>query len=204
MAVQLQVQLREIVCRECSQVFFVCQRCDYGRRYCGEPCRSEVRERIEHRARRDYALSKKGRLNNRERQRRFRRLHRTSGNKSQGKQNSVTDQSSQVGLPGVSCSHGETPAEPGPADQPATAPSAPAALVHRALCQPLAAQAELEATKKAAELAAKAASRASGCAVRVAQCHFCGAWGVVVEMTSTRGRFRRRPYGRHMNPRRRE
>ena len=196
------VQLREIECRWCGQVFFVCQRCDFGRRYCGKRCRRRARERGARRARRDYARSPKGRLRNRERQRRHRNRLR-SVKDDRGKQETVTDHSSRVGAPVVSCSHDEPPAEPGPTEQP-SATSSTQPPVHRILRQPPCTLHGPEATKEAAERSAKTMSRGSRCPVRVARCHFCGVWGVVVESSSTRGRFRRRPHGRHMNPRRRE
>ena len=197
------VQLREVECRWCGQIFFVCQRCDFGRWYCGEPCGRKARERYVRCARRDYAGSQKGRRNNRERQRRLRRRLRTAGNIEE-KQNSVTDQSSQVGLPGISYSYDKPPAEPDPPEQTPTVSSTQSDPVYRTLRQPLCAPHGSDATKEVAKLAAKVASRVSGCPVRVAQCHFCGRWGVVVETTAIRGRFRRRSHGKHMSPRRRE
>lgn len=198
------VQLRKIECRWCGQVFFACQRCDFGRRYCGEPCRNAAKQRNDRRARRDYARSDKGRQNNLERQHRFREKRRTARN-SKGKQESVTDRSSQLGLLGVSCAHDATPAEFDHTEQPPTTPPTQRpALVHRTFSQPSDDRCEPEATKEAAEQAARAASQESGRPVRVAQCRFCGAWGVVLEADAARGRFRRRSHGRHMNPRRKE
>lgn len=196
------VQLRRVECRGCSQVFFVCQRCDFGRWYCSEPCRHRARERSRRRARRKYASTDEGRLNNRNRQRRFRQRHRTAWNTTE-KPNSVTDQSSQVGLPGVRCSQDENlGAAPSPGKRPPVASSTQPATARRTLSRPRWAPLEPQATKKAAKLAAKAASRASGRPLRLAPCRFCGRWGVVVETSSARGRFRRSPHGRYMNPRR--
>lgn len=193
------VQLRRVKCRWCGQIFFVCRRCDFCRRYCSKSCRLKARKHSKRQARRKYNRTNKGRLNNRKRQHRHRR--RTCG-KNKGKQDFVTDQSSQICLPGVSCSHGEITAESGPAEQPSMASSTNSESVHRTLCKPRSTPHLLDISKEAAELAAGEALRASGSPVRVAQCRFCGRWGVVIETTSTRGRFRVRAHGRHMNPRR--
>ncbi len=67
--------LREVICPECDVVFWLCCACDRGHRYCGTDCRRVARRRAQHRARRKYARSERGRRNNRERQRRFRRRH---------------------------------------------------------------------------------------------------------------------------------
>lgn len=84
------------------------------------------------------------------------------------------------------------------------APPTRPAPVHRILNQSPCSLHGPNATKEAAERAARTASQESGCPMRVARCSFCGVWGVVVEVSAPRGRFRRRPHGRHMNPRRRE
>ena len=197
------VQLREVACRWCGQIFFVCQRCDFGRRYCGEPCRRKARKRDVRRARRKYAGSPKGRLNNRDRQRRFRRRRRRAWN-DETKPHTVTDQSSQLGLPGVSCSHDEAPAEIGLTESLSTASSTLSDRVQQPLLQPLCVANGSETTKEVAEQAYRATSLSSGPPVRVAQCHFCGRWAEVVKTTAIRGRFRRRPHGKYMNLRRRE
>lgn len=193
------VQLRKVECRWCDQVFFTCQWCDFGRWYCSDSCSYNAWRCSRRRARRKYAGSKNGRLNNRERQRRHRRRKTTAG-KNKVKQDSVTDQSSQISLPGISCSHGETPDRFNPVEQPLVASATQSAPARPTLSQPRYATSESQATKEAA----KEESQESGKPVREAQCSFCGRWGVVVEATSTRGRFRRRPHGRYMNPRRRE
>lgn len=197
------VQLREVACRWCGQIFFVCQRCDFGRRYCGEPCRRKARKRDVRRAQRKYAGRPKGRLNNRDRQRRFRMRRRTTWNNERNT-HTVTHQSSQLGLPGVSCSHDVIHAESGPTEPLARVSSTQSDPVRQTRLQPLCVLHGSETTKEVEEQAYKATSRASGRPVRVAQCHLCGRWGEVVETTAVRGRFRRRPHGKYMNLRRRE
>ena len=199
----MSVQLREVECPVCRQIFFVCQRCDFGRLYCCKPCRRKARKQNLRRAQRKYASSTKGRLNNRDRQRRFRIRRRTAWN-NRTKPNSVTHQSSQLLLPGVSCSHDEPPAAPGPTEPLSTVSSTPTAPVQQILLRALGGNSGSETTNDVAEHAYKTTSQSSGLPTRVAQCHLCGRWGEVVESTAIRGRFRRRSHGKYMNLRRTE
>jgi hypothetical protein len=95
--------LLRIECRTCGAWFCLCSRCYGGQRYCCERCRETARARQTDRARRRYAQSEKGRANQKERQRRYRRHHprRVQGNtsffaKSSSPEKSVTDRSTAV------------------------------------------------------------------------------------------------------------
>ena len=68
------VLLRKVTCR-CSVVFYLCSACDRGHRYCSRACRQAARRSSLRRAQRKYARSERGRQNNRERARRFRKRH---------------------------------------------------------------------------------------------------------------------------------
>lgn len=88
------VELRAVRCRweGCGELFYLCQECDRGQRYCSAMCRYQGRKRSLQRARFKYAHSVRGRLTSRVRQRRFRQgriLKRLKVIKS------VTDHSSQ-------------------------------------------------------------------------------------------------------------
>lgn len=65
----------------------VCQSCDHGQRYCVGQCRQIARKESLKRANKKYQNSLKGRLNNAERQRRFRHQKKLS-------EKIVTDQGS--------------------------------------------------------------------------------------------------------------
>lgn len=105
------VELREVTCRRCGSVFYLCRSCDSGYWYCSDECAVLAREASVRQARKEYARSDKGRANNLLRQRRFRRRNRL---KSQGFEKTVTDHSSQGGDSGVPCSHDEHIAPPSP------------------------------------------------------------------------------------------
>ncbi len=81
------VLLREVICPKCEVVFWLCCACDRGHRYCSTDCRRVARQRAQHRARRKYARSERGRRKNRERQRRFRQRHPGYRQRISGKRN---------------------------------------------------------------------------------------------------------------------
>jgi len=56
----------------------VCQQCDTGQRYCAQECRRHARKDALKRAQIKYQNSRKGRLNNAQRQRRFRQRQKIS------------------------------------------------------------------------------------------------------------------------------
>jgi len=67
--------LRPQVCRNgpCRTLFFLCPSCDHGQRYCSLPCRQHARLRQRRCANRRHQQSPEGRLDPRDRQRRYRR-----------------------------------------------------------------------------------------------------------------------------------
>lgn len=72
---QSEVVLRQRVCSqvECRAVFWICEHCDQGQRYCGSSCRNAARLRQRRRANRRHQDSPEGRLDHRDRQRKYRR-----------------------------------------------------------------------------------------------------------------------------------
>jgi len=79
------LKLRLCVRGECRAIFFLCARCDRGQRYCSVTCRSQARLRQRRCANRRHQQSPEGRLDHRDRQRRYRRRRMRA---------SVTDQGS--------------------------------------------------------------------------------------------------------------
>ena len=73
-------------CLRCHQQVMICQQCDHGQRYCANECRQLARKSSLKRCNRKYQNSLKGRFNNAERQRRFRKKKQL--------EKRVTDQSS--------------------------------------------------------------------------------------------------------------
>ena len=59
-------------CLRCHHQVMVCQQCDVGQRYCARGCRQHARKDSCKRAQLKYQNSRKGRLNNAQRQQRFR------------------------------------------------------------------------------------------------------------------------------------
>jgi hypothetical protein len=93
--------LRQRVCSqvECRAVFWICEHCDRGQRYCGSACRTEARLKQRRSANRRYQHSPEGRLDHRDRQREYRRRRAR-----------VTDQGSHsITFPALSRSEGTTP-----------------------------------------------------------------------------------------------
>lgn len=69
-----EVVLRQRVCRGsgCHVVFWICQHCDRGQRYCSPACRAEARLQQRRRANCRHQRSPEGRLDHRDRQREYR------------------------------------------------------------------------------------------------------------------------------------
>ena len=91
MAVHGEVVFRQRVCRgrECHAVFWICQHCDCGQRYCSPAGRDQARIEQHRRANGRHQRSPEGRLDPRDRQREYRR--RCAQRASQAR---VTDQGS--------------------------------------------------------------------------------------------------------------
>jgi len=109
------VPLCERACRfaGCQKIFFVCQRCDRGQRYCSPECRAAAR-RLQHRApAAKYQNTIRGRRRHAERQQRYREKQRAHTEKK------VTDPSSPVADSPSSCGCDDTR----PASQPQIQPS---------------------------------------------------------------------------------
>ena len=87
MAIHGEVVLRQRVCRgsRCHAVFWICQHCDRGQRYCSSACRAAARLQQRRCANSRHQRSREGRLDHRDRQREYRR-RQTPGH--------VTDQGS--------------------------------------------------------------------------------------------------------------
>jgi hypothetical protein len=93
-------RLLGIECRGCGAWFGVCGGCYRGQRHCSDGCREKARTEQKARARRRYAQSAKGRANQAQRQRRYRRHpldRRRAGSafleKASSPEKSVTDRS---------------------------------------------------------------------------------------------------------------
>lgn len=76
-------------CASCSSQTTICSKCDRGNIYCGSMCSREARTRNHRKANKRYQKTQKGRMNNAERQRRY-RLRQSEKNKK------VTDHRSPV------------------------------------------------------------------------------------------------------------
>lgn len=87
MEIHGEVVLRQRICRgnECHAVFWICEHCDRGQRYCSPDCRIAARLDQRRRANRRYQQSPEGRQDHRDRQQQYRRRQC---------QTRVTDQSS--------------------------------------------------------------------------------------------------------------
>ena len=70
-----EVILRQRVCRGsgCQAVFWICQHCDRGQRYCSPACRGQARLQQRRNANCRHQRSPEGRLDHRDRQRQYRR-----------------------------------------------------------------------------------------------------------------------------------
>ena len=96
--------LRQRTCNgaACFAVFFICQHCDRGKRYCSVSCQSEAYRKQRRAANRRHQQSEEGRLDHRDRQRQYRCRCRarnepepTTGPTTEAA-TSVTDQPSQT------------------------------------------------------------------------------------------------------------
>ena len=79
MAAHGEVVLRQRVCLQdgCHAVFWICEHCDRGQRYCSPACRRAARQQQQRRrANQRYQRSPEGRQDHRDRQREYR--HRQS------------------------------------------------------------------------------------------------------------------------------
>lgn len=74
MAAHGEVVLRQRVCRGigCHAVFWICQHCDRGQRYCSPACRADARAQQRRCANGRHQRSPEGRLDHRDRQREYR------------------------------------------------------------------------------------------------------------------------------------
>jgi len=68
-------------CLRCRRQVMVCQACDHGQRYCARGCRQLARQDFCKRAQLKYQNSRKGRMNNAQRQHRFRLRQKEKANK---------------------------------------------------------------------------------------------------------------------------
>lgn len=163
----------------CGRWFCLCRACDRGHRYCSDLCRALGTKAREHKARKEYEQSEKGRENNRKRQQRHRdrkleardRLRRTSSNARSEKATSrVTDRTSQAVLDALEWVNANEGNLPNPAQ----------ILVVYAL--------RAEGEQQASTVAKKATG--PGRRGTFACCHRCGRPGRVVRRRRPRGRFR--------------
>ena len=67
--------LRQRVCRwqQCNAIFWICRRCDRGQQYCSEHCRVKARRAQRRAANLRHRRTPEGRLDQRDRQRAYRR-----------------------------------------------------------------------------------------------------------------------------------
>ena len=64
--------LLRILCRRCRSAFYICRSCYRGQRYCGDSCRHQSRREQKRASNKRHRESPEGRLDNRDRVRRFR------------------------------------------------------------------------------------------------------------------------------------
>jgi len=71
------VSFRQRRCGACQGLFYLCEGCDRGHRYCSEACRGQQRTLSQRKARRKHQRSPQGSLDHRDRQRDYRaELHK--------------------------------------------------------------------------------------------------------------------------------
>lgn len=172
----MEERLRPVHCKRCGRLFYLCRFCDRGQCYCSDPCRRASRREILQRARQAYAQSKKGKENNRERQRRWRQ--RTLWG-FLGLKKAVTDPSSQ-GESAVVCLSHEAEGTQGARGDGQGVVFAQ----ERAAC----AGVRIDQTNKDRAEEGKSLREAR------AFCHVCGRPGVVICRRRRRGRFRWSPF----------
>ena len=64
--------LKEIRCRWCGQIFYVCQHCWRGQAYCSDVCRQSSQRQSRRRAQQNYRRTEKGQRRHREAEKRRR------------------------------------------------------------------------------------------------------------------------------------
>lgn len=81
---------RLFLCARCNSQVLLCRRCDRGNWYCSKSCSGAARRQAQRESRQRHANTRRGRLNNAERQRRHRTRHVSQNHQK------VTDQGSGV------------------------------------------------------------------------------------------------------------
>jgi len=66
------LRLRICLRPDCRALFFLCSRCDRGRRYCSDRCSTRARREQRRRANQRHQRSPEGQMDHRDRQRRYR------------------------------------------------------------------------------------------------------------------------------------
>ena len=66
------VLLKEIQCKHCGSIFYVCRSCWHGQVYCGDRCRGVAQHEAQREAQRRYRQTEKGREAHRQAERRRR------------------------------------------------------------------------------------------------------------------------------------
>ena len=99
------VVLRQLTCRwpDCGLVFYICNSCYRGHRYCGDSCRKKARREQRRRANRRYRQSLEARLDHRDCQRAYRercrrrrvRDHTSAG---RGRSGNIEEPSKKTGM----------------------------------------------------------------------------------------------------------
>jgi hypothetical protein len=117
MALQGEVILRQRACSGCHALFWICEHCDRGQRYCSPACRSHARRQQRRGANDRYQRSPEGQLDHRDRQQKYRRRCR--------ERTRVTDQGSLSIASSTPFGCGISPATP-----------AAASSIFRATCVP--------------------------------------------------------------------
>lgn len=81
-----EVVLRQRLCRwqQCRAIFWICSHCDRGHQYCSEHCRSKARREQRRAANRRHRQSPEGKLDQRDRQRDYRRRRAAASVMDQG------------------------------------------------------------------------------------------------------------------------
>ena len=92
MAVHGEVVLRARLCSNpaCRALFTVCTCCDRGQRYCSQLCRVQARQRQRRAANGRHQRSREGRLDQRDRQKRYRCRHCAKSVMDQGSQSAAS------------------------------------------------------------------------------------------------------------------
>lgn len=182
------VRLREIKCRWCHKLFYLCRPCDHGRRYCCDECLEYGTQRRVGNARSTYAGSEKGQINNRERQARHRRYKALSS----AAKETVTDRSSHKALDQVPWGH----------EKEQTKLPAPQSSRQTQAVTGRSPQEErcIHGLVKVPESCPPPPPVGIPPGAALQRCSCCGRWGWVVRSTASYGRFRRLLAGRFTDP----